>query len=192
MNKTKTLVSYALLIAIIAIMGFTPLGYLKVGIIEITFITIPVIIGAIMLGSSGGAFLGGVFGLTSFIQCFGFSPFGSALLAINPFLTFILCLVPRILMGWLCGVIFKAINHKIRFVAASLSGALLNTIFFLSALILMFAKTEYIGSMIDTLGGGSILSFAVAFVGLNGLIEAIVCTIIGSSIAAGIYRAIKK
>jgi hypothetical protein len=29
------------------------------------------------------------------------SPFGAALLAINPIYTFILCLVPRILAGWL-------------------------------------------------------------------------------------------
>ena len=34
------------------------------------------------------------------------SPFGVALMAINPFYTFILTMVPRILMGWLSGLIF--------------------------------------------------------------------------------------
>ena len=78
-QKTRRLVQLAILVAIMLILAFTPLGYLKVGAIEITFMTIPVVIGAILLGPPAGAFLGGVFGLTSFIQCFGMSAFGSAL-----------------------------------------------------------------------------------------------------------------
>jgi len=191
-TKTSTMVTYALLIAIIVIMGFTPLGYLKVGAIEITFITIPVIIGAITMGPACGAVLGATFGITSFIQCFGMSPFGSALLGINPILTFILCVVPRTLMGWLCGIIFKAIKNKSGFLVASLSGALLNTIFFVLGLVLMFGRTEYITTMIDSLGGGNIFAFLVAFVGINGLIEAAVCAVLGTAIAAGVYKGIKK
>lgn len=191
-TKTSTMVTYALLIAIIVIMGFTPLGYLKVGAIEITFITIPVIIGAITMGPACGAALGATFGITSFIQCFGMSPFGSALLGINPILTFILCVVPRTLMGWLCGIIFKAIKNKAGFLVASLSGALLNTIFFVLGLVLMFGRTEYITTMINSLGGGNLFVFLVAFVGINGLIEAVVCAMLGTAIAAGVYKGIKK
>ncbi len=191
-TKTSTLVTYALLIAIIVIMGFTPLGYLKAGAIEITFITIPVIIGAIIMGPACGAVLGAAFGITSFIQCFGMSPFGAALLGINPILTFILCVVPRTLMGWLCGIIFKAIKNKSGFLIASLSGALLNTIFFVLGLVVMFGRTEYITTMIDSLGRGNLFAFLVAFVGLNGLVEAIVCAVLGTAITAGVYKAVKK
>lgn len=70
----------AILIAIILVMAFTPLGYLKTAGLEITFIQVPVIVGAILMGPTAGAILGGVFGLTSFIQCFGLSAFGAALL----------------------------------------------------------------------------------------------------------------
>ena len=75
-NKTRKLTQMALLTAIILLMAFTPLGYLRTGVVEITFIMIPVVVGAILMGPGAGAILGGVFGLTSFIQCFGMSALG--------------------------------------------------------------------------------------------------------------------
>lgn len=65
----------ALLTALVLIMAYTPLGYLKTPWgVEITFIVIPVAVGSIILGPMAGGFLGLVFGLTSFFQCFGASP----------------------------------------------------------------------------------------------------------------------
>ena len=107
--KTSRMVQLAILTAIIFLMGFTPIGFLHVGAVEITFIMIPVIIGAIVIGPGAGAFLGAMFGLASFIQCFGMSAFGSTLLGIQPVFTFLVCMVPRILMGWLCGLIFRGL-----------------------------------------------------------------------------------
>lgn len=105
MNKnkfsTKYLVEMALLVAIILLMAFTPIGYIKTAGLEITLIVVPVAVGAVTLGPTAGAILGGVFGITSFIQCFGMSQFGALLLGINPFLTFLVCVPTRILMGWL-------------------------------------------------------------------------------------------
>ncbi len=80
---------------------------------------IPVVIGAIILGPGAGAVLGAVFGLTSFVQCFGLDTFGTTLMGIQPVYTFIMCMFPRILMGTLCGVIFKGLvrvdktRHKV-------------------------------------------------------------------------------
>lgn len=119
--KTGRMVQLAILTAIILLMAFTPIGYLHFGIIEITLIMIPVIIGAIVLGPGAGAFLGGMFGLTSFIQCFGMSAFGAALLSIQPVLTFLVCMIPRILMGWLCGLIFKGLIRVDRTKSKTLS-----------------------------------------------------------------------
>lgn len=191
MKNTKTLVTYGLLTAIIVLMAFTPIGYLKTLGIEITFLMIPVIVGAVVLGPRAGAFLGGVFGITSFIQCFGMSTFGAELLAINPIFTFILCMLPRILAGACCGVIFKSLkNHSetLSYFAASVSGALLNTIFFVLGLILLFGSSEYIKAM---QGGKNLLAFAVVFVGLNGAIEAVVATIAGTAIGKAIAALIK-
>jgi len=188
------LTQLSILVAIIAIMTFTPLGYLKTGAIEITFMTIPVVIGAIILGEFSGAILGGAFGITSFIQCFGLSPFGAVLLGINPIYTFIICLVPRILMGYLAGLIFKGLSKFdktkiVSFGVASLSGALLNTIFFMVTLILLFGNSTFIQ---DMQGGKNVLAFAVAFVGTNGLIEAIVTFVVGTAISKALVTFKKK
>ena len=192
MKNTKTLVTCACLTAIIFIMGFTPLGYLKVGIAEITFITIPVIIGAIILGKGYGAFLGGIFGLTSYIQCFGMSAFGAALLSVNWFYMLILCFVPRILMGFFCGLIFEKTNGGGRFFLASISGALLNTILFTGTMILLFGKSDYIMGLISTLGGNSLIKFVTAFVGLNGLIEAVICAFVGTAVSVAVFSFVRR
>ncbi|MEG1182047.1 MAG: ECF transporter S component, partial [Oscillospiraceae bacterium] len=102
--KVRKIVKLSLLSALIVIMTFTFLGYLRVGLIEISFLAIPVAIGAILMGPGAGLILGTVFGLTSFLQCFGFSALGVALLAINPLFTLLVCLVPRMLMGYLTGL----------------------------------------------------------------------------------------
>ena len=65
-NKVHKMTLTAILMAIILVMSFTPLGYLRVGPVAITFLTIPVVIGAVLLGPWYGAFLGAVFGATSF------------------------------------------------------------------------------------------------------------------------------
>lgn len=189
-KQIKKMVLLAILTAIMLIFAFTPLGYLKTAGIEITLMVIPVAIGAILCGPSGGAFLGGVFGLTSFIQCFGMSAFGAFLLGVNPILTFITCFVPRILCGWLSGLIFKALQKIdktkiVSYFAASLSTALLNTILFMLSIIVFFWHN---GDFISTMNSWSIPTdsiwiFLVAFVGLNGIIEAIVNFIVGAGIA---------
>ena len=175
-------------------MSFTPIGYLKTPIVEITFITIPVVVGAILVGPAAGAFLGGVFGLTSFIQCFGMSQFGAMLLSINPFFTFIICFVPRVLMGWLCGIIFRAMlkcdRTKFKLWAygvGAFSGAALNTILFVITLVVLFGRTDFILSIGDTLP-----KLIAAIVGLNGVIEAVVCTIVGAAVAKALSRALSR
>jgi uncharacterized membrane protein len=180
----------AVLTAVIILMSFTPLGYLKIGAVEISLLTIPVVIGAMTCGPLSGAVLGGVFGLTSFIQCFGMSPFGTALFGINPVYTFIMCMVPRILVGWLAGLIFKALYRAdgtkvLPFAAASLLGALLNTTLFMIFLIILFGNSDYIMSI---RGESNVLKFAIALVGFNGLIEAGVCLIAGTLIAKALVR----
>ena len=196
MKKVNTfkLTLTAIFTAIIIVMSFTPLGYLKVGVIEITFTTIPVALGAMIAGPAVGAFLGFAFGMTSFIQCFGFSAFGAALLGINPIFTAIVCLVPRILMGWLTGLIFKGLRSKCSkpLVANFVGGIvapLLNTLFFMSALILLFWNTEFIQSLAS---GMNILAFVVAFVGINGLIEAVVAAIINIPASRALEKGFRR
>lgn len=186
------MVQLALLSAVVLVMAFTPLGYLKIGALSITFITIPVVVGAILLGPGGGAFLGGVFGLTSFVQCFGMDWFGTTLFGIHPVFTFIMCVGARILMGFLTGLIFRALykvdKTKIwSFAVTSLSGALLNTALFMGCLVLFFGRSEFIVNMQAEKGVSSIMGFLVAMVGLNGVLEAVVCLVAGSAISKALH-----
>lgn len=186
----------AILIAIIIILSFTPLGYLKTPLVEITFITVPVVIGAVSLGPVGGAILGTVFGITSLIQCFGISAFGAALFQISPFFTVLVCIIPRLLMGLICGFCAKGlaktnIKNFFKFFIPSLLGPLLNTVFFTTLLALLFWHTSYIQTMVQKLGG-TVFKFLIGFVGTNGLIEAVVCTVICTAVTIPLSKATAK
>jgi len=157
---------------------------------------VPVIIGAIVMGPAAGTALGAVFGLLSFWECFGKSQFGATLLAIQPFLTFLVCVPTRALMGLCCGWIFKGLRKIDRtkgqipaFAAASLLGALLNTVFFMGALVLCFYHTDFIQSL--AAGLPNVLAFVVAFVGTQGLLEALICAVAGTAVSRALYRALR-
>ena len=194
--STKFLVEMALLVAIILIMAFTPLGYIKTVGIEITLIVVPVAVGAVTLGPTAGAILGGVFGFASFLRCFGLNAFGATLLGINPFLAFLVYVPTRILVGWLTGLIYQGLRKtKIPYTAsitvANLCCPLLNTTLFMGMLVIGFYQTEYIQSFVQTLGVSNPFWFVLAFVGINGLVEAVVCFVVGTAISAALKKALK-
>lgn len=191
-RKNLALAQNAILAAIIVLMAFTPIGYLQIGIVKMTFIMVPVAVGAITLGEKSGAFLGLVFGITSFIQCFGLDAFGTTLMNINPIYTFIMCMVPRVAMGYLCGVIYKLVARKKKkpaLVIASLMAPVLNTVMFMTLLMVFFGSSDYIS---DIRGGADLWSFLIAFVGLNGVMEIVTTTLVAPPIASVVKKAINK
>lgn len=193
---TKYLVEMALLVAIILIMAFTPIGYIRTAGLEITLIVVPVAVGAVTLGPKAGAVLGGVFGITSFIQCFGMSPFGTVLLGINPLLTFLVCVPTRVLVGWLTGIIYQGLRKTkipsgIAVTVANLCCPLLNTALFMGTMVLCFYGTDYIQSFVSAMGVSNAFLFIIAFVGMNGLIEAILCFAVAAAIAGALKKALR-
>ncbi len=196
MRSTKTIkmAQLAILIAVVLIMAFTPLGYLKTAGLEISLITIPVAIGAMVLGPTAGAVLGAVFGITSFYQCFGMSWFGSMLLGINPFLTFLVCVPTRILMGYLGGLVFKVLikadkKNTLCYYAGGFITALLNTLLFMGVLVLCFWNTEFIRGLAE---GRNVLLFVIFFVGINGVVELILTCVAGGIVAKTIAKYAKN
>ncbi len=194
--KTKNLVQLGILSAIIIVMSFTPLGFLKIGLIEATLIPIPVAIGAILLGKKGGAILGGVFGLMSFSLCFGISWFGTQLMSINPFYNAILCFVPRILAGFLAGLIFEYLGKKdktkiISYALSSFSVAFINTLIFVPMFVLMYRNTDFFNKELNADGLG-MMAFMIAFVGINGLVEWSASLVAGGAISKSLHTILKK
>lgn len=190
---TKQITVLGLMIAILILMSYTPLGYLNIGPLAITFNMIPVAIAAVACGPMGGLIVGAVFGLTSFGQCIGIggvSAMGATLFSISPVLAFIQRFIPRILDGLLLGYIFKGVRKATQKVsgASFVTGffaAFLNTLFFMIALVLLFGNTEYVQGLI---GGKNIIIFVCTFVGVNA-----VCEMISSTLLTGIIvMALKK
>ncbi|MCD7730954.1 MAG: ECF transporter S component [Oscillospiraceae bacterium] len=191
--SVKQLVIAGLLTAILLLMSYTPLGYLNVGPLAITFNVIPVAIAAITLGPVGGAVVGAIFGLTSFLQCLGIggtSAMGVILFEINPFLAFIQRFLPRMLDGLLLGFIYKWVSKLSNgFAACFVTGfcsAFLNTLLFMSALVLLFGGTDY---MQELIGGRNILVFICTFVGVNAVCEMISSTIITGAVGSALIKA---
>ena len=196
-KKTVDLTVMGVLVAVIFMLTYMPF---KLGAIEMTFRMIPVVLGGILLGPVQGAILGGFFGLTSFFECFGLlgmplSAFGSFMVGLNPALTAVMCFAPRIIMGFCSALIYRSFGDKnvAAHAVANISGALLNTVLFTGLLLVLFWRNpDFIEKMqswgLDT---SNIGIFVVAFVGLNGLIEALVCVFIGTAVSKGVCKAVK-
>ncbi len=202
-NKMSKLVKFtqlAVLAAIVVVMSFTPLGYLKIGPLSIALVIIPVVTGAIVLGPGAGAFMGLVFGVTSFAQCFGMDAFGTTLMSINPFFTFLMCIPTRVLAGFLCGLIFKGMSKtlsgkksaEIAYPVSAVCGPVFNTLFFMSSLVLLFGKTDFIQNMMADTGAENFLMFFVIMVGVNGIVEILSCLVVASALSKALSVANKK
>lgn len=193
----KYMVRLAVLVAILLFLEATGLGMIKTPGLEFTILQIPVLIGAIVMGPMAGGILGATFGLISFWECFGRSAFGAVLLGINPVFTFLVCVPTRLLMGVLCGFIFKGLHKLDRsnlwsFGAAGLCGALLNTGFFMATLVLFFYQTDFLQGFAQTMGVVNPIAFIAAFVGVQGLLEAIICTVVGAAVSKALYKVMNK
>ena len=127
----------------------------------------------------------------------GGSVFTFALFNLNPVFTIILTVVPRMLEGLLTGLIFKALHNiksvqKISYYIASLACPLLNTLLFMSTLVALFYRTDFIQTYVTKFGVGNPFTFVVAFVGTQGAIEAVVCFIVASILSRSLYAILMK
>ena len=190
---TSQLTILGLMSGILFLMAYTPLGYLNIGPLAVTFNVIPVAICAVVLGPTGGAVAGAVFGLTSFLQAMGIggtSALGAALFQINPFLSAVQCFVPRILDGLLIGYIFRGMRRKTNvYVSCAATGffsAFLNTLFFMSALIVMFGNTEVVQNL---MGGRNVIIGCCLMVGVNAICEMVSSTILTAAVGTALSKA---
>ena len=190
---SRDFVILAMLVALEIILGLwnipMPAG------LSITFNMIPVAIAAIAIGPKGGAIIGGAFGLISFLQCFGImgsSGLGIALMqeGANPILMFVHRFGSRFVDGLLLGYIFRALRGRCNvFAACSVTGffaAFLNTLLFMSTLVLFFSNTA---KMQQSMAGRAFFAYIVASVGINGLIEMAVSTILTGAVGTALHKA---
>lgn len=189
--STRNFVLLALLVAIQIVLGYVNIP--MPGGLHIVFNMIPMAIAAIALGWFGGAVIGGAFGLISFLQCFGilgFSGMGAALAGINPFLAFVQRFFPRLIDGILLGFIYKFLKPRVNvYAACAITGffaAFLNTLLFMTSLVWLFGGTEY---MQASMAGRGLLAYIVGSVGVNGLVEMVVSTVVTGAVGTALEKA---
>jgi uncharacterized membrane protein len=194
-SKTQNLVLISLFAGIIFILAFTSVGFIHLGFIKATIIHIPVIVGSILLGPKKGAFLGFLFGATSFlsntftpaIMSFAFSPLipvpGSDR---GSFMALIICFIPRILVGIVPYYIYRLLNSLfsgklslLSFGIAGIAGSVTNTFLVMNGIYLIF-KSSYssaLGIPTDT-----VYQAILAVIFTNGIPEAMVAGIVVSAL----------
>ncbi len=197
--QTLGMVQVALFAALIIILAFTPfLGYIPLGFTRATIIHIPVIIGSLMLGPKKGAFLGFVFGMTSFINntmnptatSFVFTPFFELGGVHGGIGSVIICFVPRILVGVVPWYVYRGLERifgkqMLSLAAAGIAGALTNTLLVMN-LIYVFFRTAYAAA--NNVAEGAVYTFILSIIGMNGVPEAVVSAVLVSIICRVLFQ----
>ena len=206
--KTLKLVRLALLGALIVVLAFTPfIGYIPLGVTRATIVHIPVIIGSILLGPKMGAVLGGLFGLTSFINnsfispnitSFTFTPLYSVGEFHGNVWSLVICFVPRILVGVVPYYVYKFVmwlfkgrkgGETVSLALAGLSGALTNTLLVMNLIYFCFGE-QYAAAKEKAFEGFYWVILSV--IGINGVPEAIVAAILTVAICKTLFKVQKK
>lgn len=178
---THKLVLTALLIGFIAILTFTPLGYLSFPPVAATTVHIPVVIGAALLGPYYGALLGLVFGLSSLLRAV-MQPDPFSVIFLNPLVS----VLPRVLCGFAAGYAFRALARRGKELPGAalgaVAGTLTNTVGVLGMILLinpvaLLSTSDVTANVLRVVLGGVLLT--------NTLPEVIVAVLV----AMGVYKA---
>ena len=152
-HDTRFMVSVGLMAAIVIVLANTPLGMIQLPIVKATTVHIPVIIGAILLGPTAGAILGGVFGVCSLISntmaptllSFAFSPFMSTTGIVGAIKAIWVSVGCRIMIGvaagWLWRLLKKIkLNQIVALSITGFVGSMVNTVAVMGSIYLLFAQ----------------------------------------------------
>lgn len=197
-SKLQTWVRLALLVAIEVAMRLLGLGKVPVGPLNMSFLTLPIAVGGICMGPVAGLVLGAVFGAFSLYDAVsGAGGMTAAFFQYSPVHTVILTVGMRMLMGLCCGLIYKGLRKAdakghISYFVGAISAPLLNTLFFMGYIVLVFYGTETVQSIVAAKGAANPLMFVVLLVGVQGLLEAVICGILGGVVSKSVDTFLKR
>ena len=202
MNRTQKIsetTKIALFVAIIVLLSVTPLGYISLGVINATTIQMPVIIGAVLFGWKKGAFLGGIFGITSLIKntiqpnvtSFVFSPFIPVFGEENgSFFAIIISLLPRIMIGVVSALVFSMLsktklNSTVSSAAAGFLGSMTNTVLVMGGIYLFFGESY---SAAKNIAYETLMATVAATITGAGITEAVVSAVCCGTICTALIK----
>jgi uncharacterized membrane protein len=204
-KKTLFLVQFALLLAIEAIVCFTPLGSLPaIGPIVATLAMVPVVITAILLGTLAGTLMGFFTGLFSLIVwtfmppspiiAFVFSPFYSLGAIGGNAWSLVICFVPRILTGTVAGATFKALKKTkladfFVYGFSGFLGSMMNTLLVLGGIYAFFGQ-DYAGAL--GIGYNLLLGIIGTTLLTSGIPEAVIAWIAAFAVCKPLHKILSK
>ena len=183
-NKLRDFVLLALFVALIVLLGFTPLGLIPLGFINVTILCVPVIVGALYMGWKNGLLLGLAFGLTSFLCALRKpSTLVSTLMGASPVLVALMSILPRLLVPMVSYGVYTRLRSKQESLAvgvAAVCGSLTNTIFYLGLMLLFYVLCGIDTASVLSLIGGTAL--------IAGTCEAIAAAVLCTRILMALRR----
>ena len=187
-QNTRTLAQLAILIALLAVLTFTPIGFIMVPPVSITLMHIPVIVGAMLMGPKQGGVLGLAFGLFSMIKAstaaaspvdMAFSP----VLSGEPVASLVLCLLPRVLLGVVAGLLYGLLSRKMKGDAPAMA---------VTAVVSSFFHTAAVMGLLWVLFQALPLkSIIMTVVSVNSLLEALAAGILATAVCKAVKRTSK-
>ena len=187
-SKTRQLTQLSLLIALEAVMAFTPLGFIMIPPISITILHIPVIIGAILMGPTYGGILGGAFGVLSMIKAtffaaspadLLFSPFASG----APVQSAVMCIVPRILLGVAAALLYQLLRQVTKDIAAMAVSCILAT---------LLHSVMVLGSMWLFFQAMPLRDVFVTVASVNCIVEMLAAGVVGTAVCKPVMAYLRK
>ena len=201
-HDTRWMVSVALMAAIIIVLANTPLGMIQLPVIKATTVHIPVIIGAILLGPSAGAILGGVFGICSLVSntmaptllSFAFSPFMSTTGIPGALKAIWISVGCRVLIGLASGWLWKLlerlkVNQNISLLLTGFVGSMVNTVTVMGSIYFLFAQ-QY--AQAREVGATAVWGLIMGTVTAAGIPEAIAAAVLVIALGKVLIRVFRK
>ena len=189
LSRISYLTRLSMLLALVILFTVFGIGNIPVGPVVATIYHLPVIIGAVVLGTSAGAVLGGSWGILCFLlaisgQTTDIVALGAV--AQSPLGYFAVAFVPRLLVGVLRGMLAQLLSkllakkQTLRLLIVGAAGAIVNTVFYLGLLYFIFKPllAATYGIALDAVFSmvmGVALSNGVAEAAVSALITAAVC-----------------
>ncbi len=183
-KQLNNFVLLALFVALIFLLGQTPLGMIPLGWCNVTLLVIPVAIGTVYMGVRNGLILGLALGATSFVSALlRPSVLVGTLMGASPLAVAVMSFLPRLCVPLAIAGVYRLLRGKQKHVAvavASACGSLTNTVLYLG-LMLVFYTTLGIDNT-------AVLTAIGATAGGAGPCEAIAAALICPPVLAALWR----
>lgn len=206
MHKKKQDVRYmatlAMLCGVLLVMGMTGIGFIPLPVIKATTMHIPVILGAVLLGPSAGAVLGGLFGLCSIwanttapgLLSFAFSPFMTTEGLPGVVKSLWIALGCRILFGLIAGLLWLVIKKIVRqdYIALPITAAIstiCHTLLVMGSIYFLLAQ-QY--AMAKNVAITAVFGLVMGTITASGIPEAIIAAILVTIIGKALLNLIAK